>query len=347
MDDQKIDLDIISEQDLMKVRICDLPIRIEGTWLEECVQQLYSELQNKGLVFMPTCYLADEWLTPENQTCIGIPFYLAHPILTKIEKKNMLEAEGETKLACMKLLRHEAGHALTYAYKLNNKRKWREIFGSSSQEYGDTYRFYPYSKNYVRHLDGFYAQYHPDEDFVETFAVWLTPGFDWEKFYSGWNAIHKLRYVDHLMKGLRGKAPIVTANKKYWYFKKLKIVLERFYDRKMRLLAEELPHFHDGNLKKIFQEATDDQEKNIVLATDILRKYRKNILDDVAIWTGEKKYVINDLYKKIYNRCQAIKLFLRDPETIAVMKISVYITTLIMNYFYTGWYRGDKKRRVK
>src|SRR3989338_5298261 len=163
---KKVDLDNISEEDLLNARVCDLPVEIKGTWLEGCVQQLYGELEAKGIVFRPECYLADEWLTPEEETCIGIPFYLAHPVLIRLEKKFMIDAEGETKQWCMKLLRHETGHALCYAYRFHKRKQWQRIFGPSTMEYKDTYKYRPYSKNYVRHLDGYYAQYHPDEDFV-------------------------------------------------------------------------------------------------------------------------------------------------------------------------------------
>ena len=170
-----IDLETMPEEALLDTRICDLPIKIEGTWLSECIAQLFHEIEEKGIVFRPECYLADEWLTPEKETCIGIPFYLAHPALIRLEKKFMIDAEGETRPWCMKLLRHETGHAISYAYRFQKRKKWQKIFGPSTAEYGDTYKYRPYSKNYVRHLDGYYAQYHPDEDFSETFAVWLTP----------------------------------------------------------------------------------------------------------------------------------------------------------------------------
>jgi hypothetical protein len=183
-----IDLATLAEEQLLDLRICDLPLTIENTWLEKCVAQLHRELNAKGIVFQPHCYLADEWLTPEDEPVIGIPFFLAHPRLIELEKKMMLEAEGEGESWCMKLLRHEAGHAVSYAYGLHRKRSWKKVFGSSTAPYEDTYRFRPYSKSFVRHLDFYYAQYHPDEDFVETFAVWLTPGLDWRQKYKGWSS---------------------------------------------------------------------------------------------------------------------------------------------------------------
>ena len=211
-----LNLHAISEERLLASRICDLPVRIEGSWLQPRVDQLYRELRERKIAFEPVCYLSDEWQTPENQPVIGVPFFLAHPRLIALEEKMMLEAEGKTHEWCMKLMRHEAGHALSYAYRLQRKRSWQKLFGRTSQAYEETYRFRPYSKSFVRHLDYYYAQYHPDEDFAETFAVWLTPNIDWRKQYQGWKALDKLIFVDQLMKSLEGKAPLMGKGVQRW-----------------------------------------------------------------------------------------------------------------------------------
>jgi len=342
----KPNLDNLDEEALLSLRMCDLPLTIEGTWLEECVAQLYDELKGCGLDFCPECYLADEWLTPQGEPVIGIPFYLAHPALLKLEKKMMLEAEGSTKEWCMKLLRHEAGHALCHAYRLNRRRRWRDVFGSSSKEYGETYRFRPYSKSYVRHLDGFYAQYHPDEDFVETFAVWMTPGSNWEQKYQGWPAMRKLTFVDELVRSLKGRPPLVRAGKKFWRLSTQRSTLNNFYRKKQRMHAEDLPHFHDGNLLKIFAPL-EEGEKGVRSAGDLIRHYRKHILKEVSLWTGEKRYVVADILKTITKRCGTLKLTVKDPEPVVLLRLVGYVTTLVMNYLYTGWYRGDKQKRTK
>ncbi len=340
-----VDLAKISERELLNLRICDLPLNLEGTWLQECIQDLYQELEQRQLIFKPICYLADEWLTPEGEPVVGIPFYLAHPTLTRLEKKMMLEAEGETKEWCMKLLRHETGHAICYAYELHKEKKWQEIFGSPDQEYPETYRFKLYSKNYVRHLEGSYAQYHPEEDFVETFAVWLTPHLDWQKQYQGWKAIQKLNYVDHVMHMIKGKPPLVKKGRKFWHYRTLKVTLENFYKKKKYYLAEDFPDFHDDNLKKIF--AQKEQPEEGLLATVFIKKYKKKIIHTVSNWTGEKKYIIHDVLKAIYQRCRALKLICFETESVTLLNILTYTTTLIMNYIYTGWYRGERKRRKK
>ncbi|MFH1772544.1 MAG: hypothetical protein ABH872_06975 [Candidatus Omnitrophota bacterium] len=337
---KSIDLSNIPEEELLELRICDLPIKISGSWLEACIDELYKELDSKGILFKPFCYLADEWLSPDNEPIIGLPFYLAHPALVKLEKKFMLDVEGSTKPWCMKLLRHEAGHAINYAYKLYKRRKWKEVFGSFQEEYAETYRFRPYSRSFVKHLEDYYAQYHPDEDFAETFAVWLAPNFDWEIQYRGWKALSKLRYVDSLMREISSKEPLLKRGKKYWQASRMKITLMNFYKKKRRDYREDFPDFHDINLKKIFQ-AQPHNSKN-QKASEILKRYRKEILSSVSAWTGEKKYIIDDLMRKLICRCRGLRLETDDNEPVTVLKISAYITTLVMNYLHTGWFGGDR-----
>lgn len=365
MTPKHIDLDLLSEEHLLQTRIGDLPISIEGTWLEECVKELYAELDARGLAFHPECYLADEWLTPEGEVAIGIPFYLAHPALIRLERRMMLEAEGEGRHWCMQLLRHEAGHAFSYAYDLHKKRAWQKVFGSPREEYGNTYKFKPYSKSYVRHLDGFYAQYHPDEDFVETFAVWLTPDADWQKTYQGWKALDKLKFVDGLMASIKGVKPLKPRGKKLWRHKNLTITLEKYYKKKYRHEEEEFPDFHDVQLEKIFTALTDeewwafkkDRRKNkgsqgyfpwaqeMVTAEELIRKHSKNILNCIDRCTGERKYIISDLLKNIALRSRQLHMIVpQTGQAVALMQLSIYVTSLTMNYIHTGWLRGTRKR---
>lgn len=335
----QINLAEIPEEKLLETRICDLPVSIENTWLAECVKELHKELTANEIPFIPECYLADEWLTPDKEPVVGIPFFLADPALIRLEKKMMLEAEGDTRQWCMKLLRHETGHALNYAYRLYRRKKWREIFGPFSKDYPDTYRFRPYSRNFVRHLEDYYAQYHPDEDFAETFSVWLTPELNWKEQYKGWKALKKLQYVDEVMNSLKGKAPPVKTGKKYWQASKMKTRLKNYYRKKRRFHAEDFPDFHDTNLRKIF---TLEKEENNQRADTVIRKHRKTLLESSSIWTGEKKYIVGDLIQKIIKRCRELRLYTREDETASIMRVCTYINTLVMNYQHTGRYRTGK-----
>jgi hypothetical protein len=182
------------DEELLALRICDLGVRIEHSELLPRIDQLKSELASRGVSLTPDCYLGDEWFSPEGVPAISIPFYLAHPRLKALELHQMLEVEGGTSDWCQMLLRHECGHAMDHAYRFSSRSDWREIFGSPETKYTpETYIPRPYSKGFVRHLPNWYAQAHPDEDFAETFAVWLAaPPDDWRRRYRGWKALEKL-----------------------------------------------------------------------------------------------------------------------------------------------------------
>jgi hypothetical protein len=334
-----VDLSALTYERLLKLRFRDLGVRIKGTWLEECVARLYSELAAKGVQFRPQCYLADEWLTPDNEPVVGIPFYLAHPRLKELERRLMHEVEGGDPASCMQLLRHETGHAVNYAYRFHTARRWKELFGHFSAEYPDRYRYRPYSKSFVLHLDDWYAQYHPDEDFAETFAVWLTPDSRWREKYAGWKkALEKLEYVDALMKKVAKERPYKEAGRKYWNAERLTTTLAAHYRRKTEFYAEYSPDFHDLHLGRIFPGAPGEAAP----ANRLLAKYRKEILEHVSYWTGERKYIIDRLLRNLAKRCAALKLTTGTDEALPVLRITTYITTLIMNYVFTGRFKRKK-----
>ncbi|MCK4533462.1 hypothetical protein KAU39_06705 [bacterium] len=330
----------LQDEELLNFRLCELHLTIKGTELEIYVQQLYQELTQKNIVFYPVCYLADEWLCPDLEPVIGIPFYLAHSRLKKVEHKMMLDVEGETRASCMCFLRHEAGHTINYAYRLYRRKRWKELFGLFSKDYPEKYRFRPYSKSYVRHLEDWYAQYHPDEDFAETFAVWLTPKSKWREEYRGWKALEKLEYVDRLMKEISNKQPLIKTGKKLWQASRLRLRLKTYYRRKRKLYEEEYPDFHDSNLTEIFFSA--EFSPSTSKASSFLEHQQKQVLDNVSMWTGEKKYIINRIIKDLIKRCNELNLYTGNNECNTVSKVTAYITTLIMNYLYTG---GFKKGR--
>ena len=163
-------------EDLLDLRLCELHLTIEGSEVADRITQLYEELDRKGIRFRPHVWLSSDWFSPVGVPGIAIPFYLAHPRLKKLEYRMMYEVEGGTRTWCMQLLRHETGHAIDTAYRLNRRASWRRLFGKASKPYPKYYNPKPFSRNYVLHLDWWYAQSHPTEDFAETFAVWLKPG---------------------------------------------------------------------------------------------------------------------------------------------------------------------------
>lgn len=336
-----IKLDDLADEEVLKLRICDLGLHIAGTELEPCVQELYKELEAHHLPFRPECYLADEWLCPDKEPAIGIPFFLAHPRLKKLEMKMMYDVEGGHRDECMQLLRHECGHALNYAYGFFRRPSWREVFGRFGAPYPDSYTHRPYSRKYVRHLENGYAQYHPDEDFAETFAVWLTPHSNWELEYKGWPALKKLKYVDELMRSVANQPPKMPKGKKYWEVSGMTIRLGRFYSRKRKFLAQDLPGYYAPDLKRMFSD--DPAHATNESAARFLFRRRRDITNTVARWTGRHKYAINKLLEQLISTGRELNLHLRGDDTAALTEVIAFMATCIMNYLYTGKFKPEIK----
>ena len=218
-------------------RICDFGLRIAGSPIEPFIRQLERELAAKGIEYTPTFYLTDSWGCPDKVPAIGIPFYLASTLLGRIEKERT--GDLEDKQMIMQLLRHEAGHAINYAFRLWKEPGWKEAFGSFSKPYREVFRPNPWSRRFVRHLFSWpyghtYAQKHPDDDFAETFAVWLTPRSGWRRKYHGWPAIQKLRFVDRLMREIRDAEPKRKGGKLIKPVSRLTLSLAEHYRRRAR-----------------------------------------------------------------------------------------------------------------
>jgi len=325
----------LADEEILQLRVRDLGLQIPGSLLEALIEKLYEELDAKGIKFRPPCYLADEWLCPDKVPIIGIPFCLAHPRLKQIEQKMMFEVEGGTDKSCMKLLRHECGHALNYAYRLYKKTRWRELFGRFSATYSDSYYYQPYSRRYVVHLEDSYAQAHPDEDFAETFAVWLAPGSNWQQKYRGWPVIRKLQYMDGLIKRIGELEPEVTAQgRPPWSASRMTSTLAAHYERKRRELGSEFQGFYDDSLRMLFPARTGAASG--VKASKILRQHRRGLVDSVTRWTGHRKYDIHQLVNSLIGRCDALGLCAADDDKQDIISVTALVTAVANNTLRTA-----------
>jgi hypothetical protein len=330
----------LSDDELLEKKISQLGLRLDGTALQPLIQQLYDELSQKGLVFHPPCHVGDEWFVPVGIPAIFIPFFLVHDRLRKLERKIILEVEGDTPEWFMKLIRHEAAHAYSYAYQLYKRRKWQQTFGLASTEETEFYRPRPYSRSFVVHLGDWYAQSHPDEDFAETFAVWLTPGLDWRKRYRGWKAAQKLEYVDELMRSIAGRPPIHQPAYRVSDYDCLNIKLKTNYARKRKLYEDTYPDFYDNDLRQLFAAGPDVKDR--LKASAYLRNHRRQLMNAVCQWTNEKKYRVNKLLTRLVDRCDQLDLYITADDAQQNLQVSAYITTLAMNYLFTGKFKRTK-----
>jgi hypothetical protein len=326
-----------TDDQLLNLRLSDLGVAIEGSWLEERVNQLVAELGARGITFAPHFWLSEEWFTPDGMIGIAIPFYLAHTRLAKLEENQMLEVEGGTPEWCMKILRHEAGHAIDNAYRLQRRRKRQKLFGLNSVPYPEYYAPKPYSKSFVLHLDSWYAQSHPAEDFAETFAVWLTPDSEWRTRYADWPALKKLEYMDELMAEIAGRPPLITARSTLEPISHLRGTLRQHYKRKRTHYGVNRPDFYDRDLRRLFTDGAEAAGART--AARFVTKVRTDVRRRVAGWTGIYQYTIDRVLEDIITRSKELKLRLRTSEEQTRLDFTALLTVQTMNYLHSGRHR--------
>lgn len=298
---------------LLKLRFCDLKLRLQDAPdLVRRFDRLYGELADKGLRFKPHGWLSTEWFSPDGVPGIAVPFYLAHRRLMRLEEKRMLQAEGAGESSCMRILRHEAGHAICSAYRLHRRKRWREAFGRFSDPYPEVYTPRPASRHFVTHLPAWYAQAHPAEDFAETFAVWLAPSSRWRSQYDGWPAMRKLEAVDAMMQQIAGESAPVQTRRRPELLSQLRTTLGEHYRQRRMHYADEFPDVYDNDLYRLFSD--DPAHASRPTAAGFLRRIRPELREAVAEWTGSHRYTIDQVLRDMIDRCKELKLRLRTSE---------------------------------
>jgi hypothetical protein len=339
---KRIDWENLSDDELLEVRVCDLGAKIAGSKVEPRVRQLYWELENSRIALRPRCYLSDEWQSPNGQAAIGIPFYLTHPRLRALEFRMVFEVEGGTPSACMKLLRHEAAHALDHAYRLHQRDDWQRVFGSPRARYNPYfYQSDPRSVHHVRNLPDNYAQCHPEEDFAETFAVWLNPASHWRTRYEGWPALRKLRYVNRLVREISKRPSPRRKPKLQAEARSIRATLRTYYRRKLKLYRLSDLSFTVRDLKSIFRVSRARDPEN--LASAFIRAYKRQLVGSISAWSGARITGTARVIASLAKLCDENRLVLRDDPDVTLVRLSTYAATLIVNHLHTHTYRLSKK----
>ena len=325
----------LDDERLLELRFKDLGLSLERSPVKKRVERLHGELARKGLRFRPHAWLSTEWFSPDGVPGIAIPFYLAHPRLARLERAQMYDVEGGTELACLRLLRHETGHALDSAYRLHRRRAWREAFGDWSAPYENAYTPRPYSRHYVMHLDMWYAQSHPAEDFAETFAVWLQPRSDWHRRYARWPALKKLLAVDALMQTIAGRAPPVRSREQTERLSSLKQTLGEHYEARRRRTSVHRPGLVDPVLHRLYPDGPGPFEP----AASFLRRHRAQLRRAVGTWTGVYRHAIDRLLEEMIQRADELDLKRRRPSAEALADAIAVLTVQTMNHFHGSRFR--------
>ena len=318
---------------LLGRRISDLGLTIRGTRVERLVDELYRELAARNVAFRPPVYLSDEWGCPDRTPLIGVPFYLVDPRLERIEAEMSAGIEDDTE--ALRYLRHECGHAVNYAYRLHERADWRVLFGSIAQPYRERYRADPFSRAYVRHILGWYAQKHPDEDFAETFAVWPTPGLEWRSAYAGWPALAKLEYVDRIMRELATHAPpsAPSPTPDDLPVEAMDYTVAEHYANALEEIPQPDPRQFDVDLRRIFhapEEAPSGES-----ARRFIERHEREIVSRISYWTGEAPSIVRSLLAHLAARTDVLELRVGGLEASALIELTAFGTAVVMNHRYT------------
>lgn len=324
---------------LLQARIKDLKLHLAGTRLEKFITQIYEELEANGISHRPECYLSDQWGCPSGVPVIGIPFYLADQNLLHIE--DALGAGAESERDIMMYLRHEAGHAFNYAFKLHETDEWKKVFGDFQKPYLDTYKPHPFSRKYVTHLSGWYAQKHPDEDFAETFAVLLTPNSNWRERYKGWGALKKLNYVEEVIAKVGRSQPQVTLDERDMDVDQMEETVLDHY--RQRALEEKIDLSIGEQLDQDLAALFEPEYVGSISADTLLRSERQTMIHAVTLYSGVSRAVVKSVLDHLLERVSALRLTIhRDKAREYSTKLNVLLTTLAMNFLYTDkFFDGD------
>lgn len=322
-----------SDEELLSLRFSDLPLHSTDRLIASAVKELHRQLKRRGLRFRPHVWLSDEWFSPDGVPGFAIPFYLAHPRLRRLERSQMLEVEGGTLRSCLRLMRHETGHAIDNAYRLRRRKVRQRLFGSSSDPYPRSYAPRPFSRRFVRHLEFGYAQSHPDEDFAETFAVWLDPASRWRERYADWPALEKLLYIDELMGEIGDRIPPVGNRRRPYSLSALRRSLRTHYRIKRERYRVDFSQNYDEDLLRVFGH------KGEMAASRFLERRRIFLRSQIARWTGIPCYGVDQVLKDWIERSRELQLRVRTTPEKTLRDVSTGLTVRVMQYLQSGNYR--------
>ena len=106
--------------------------------------------------------------------------------------------------------------------------------------------------------------------------------------------------------------------------------------------VEKVDNNESENIMQSGYSALDVSEDNTTVGVEDSNGSIKQVSTEKILELSkfEKKFIIYDLLKSISKRCKALNLTSLEEESIVILKISAYTTTMIMNYLYTGRLKG-------
>ena len=326
----------LPDEELLRLRMCDLRLELSRSPVQRYVQRLYAELDGRGIRFRPHVWLSDDWFSPDGVPGIAVPFYLAHPRLMRLARKMTRAVEGSNANWAMRILRHEAGHAIDSAYRLRRRAHWRALFGEASRPYRDHYRVRPASRRHVQHLGDWYAQSHPTEDFAETFAVWLAPRSNWQRRYAAWPALRKLHFVDRLADELVSQAPPVRRRTRVEPLHADQRTLGQYFQGRRALRRPRRGLLADRLLQRVFAaEPLANARASLTprrSAASLLRAHKGRLLGWMMASTGVDRYIAHQILRAAIERSEQLRLYVAGSQRTALANARRMLRQLARRY---------------
>jgi hypothetical protein len=317
------EIDRLSDKELLRLRFCDLPIRLSGTLINERAARVFSEVSDRHIKVRPATWLSEEWFNPDGIVGFAIPFYLAHPRLIRLERQLMLEAEGASEREALRIIRHETGHAVDEAFQFYRRPEYITVFGSPVRKYPSSYAVKPHSRDHVVHLNFWYAQSHPVEDFAETFATWLRPKWRWRRQYRDWPAIHKLEAVDAWLAEIRNQSPFIANKQPEGELHSNERSLAEHYEEKRSFYGVDASAKVDDELRRIFPIVPDSvpPKSRSSAAISLLRTIRAPVRKKLAHPLGVPAYTVDQVLRQLIQRSRALRLRHSRPTEMVIEEI--------------------------
>ncbi len=305
-----------------------LGLTLDACPLKEAVRIVRADMKRVGLnKLQPHFYLSTGYGTVAGTTSIALGFYDCHPLLNDLnaEFRGFRYSFDDV----VNILRHEVGHAFSYAYKLYRRKDFRVMFNVKGN-YFNTYpvtdryvqRANPWSRDYVNPNGDYYAQKHPDDDFAETFGVWLQPRTNWRRIYKRYpGALRKLHFVEQIVHELRRTDPVIDQRPMPWdpLEEYSETVAQFFRARSLRKYRRKATGFIDPDLLELFWQTPAPRdnrrrERDYVHADNFIRKHKRDIVLQVSRWVSTDELVVKDLLDKCGARARGLDLWVRKDE---------------------------------
>ncbi len=296
-----------SDSELLSMRVKDLPLKASPLPYPRSDEEICSKLKRRGIKWAPDIWPSDEWFSPDGKAGFAFPFTLLDERLVALEKKLIGFCEGSTEREFEKLINHECAHALDNAYALRKHPLRTEVFGDSNGPYPRSYLPLPHSKKYVRHLPGNYAQAHPEEDWAETFAVWLGTKSKWRERYRNWPALDKLKACDQIIREIRNKAPVSKGRGRPLHYSKDERTLREYFAWKRREFGLNRRSFFSRPAKSAFAK-TGNQK-----ALEVIKQNEKELTRSLVFVAGLKTYEARHMIRDLKSECRKKNYSLQSP----------------------------------